>query len=102
MAVVQPPINVTIKETFSDLTQITLFPNPSSGAVTIHYNLSTAQNVTLQIIDIGGKLVREIVGLQSSKGKNTVNVNTNGLAKGNYTLLIRTGNSGESKKLLVE
>ncbi|MES2678966.1 MAG: T9SS type A sorting domain-containing protein, partial [Bacteroidota bacterium] len=102
VAVVQPPINVGIRETQSQLSHISLFPNPSNGAVSIQYNLLSPEKVTLRVIDITGKLVREIVALQSTTGTNSMAISTTGLAKGQYTVIISTNHSAETKKLMVE
>lgn len=105
VAIYTPPIDpnpVGLKETAEKNMDFILFPNPSSGQVTISYNIVSSENLSVQIIDIAGKLIQEIFPVTSITGKNTVSITTIGMPKGNYTVVIRSNNSTTSKKLLIE
>jgi hypothetical protein len=46
-------------ESSSNLSQFSIFPNPSNGNATIVYQLKGDQNALLQVFDMNGRLVKE-------------------------------------------
>lgn len=51
------------------VSDVQVFPNPSSGAVTISYTLQKPGNVTLEIYDLQGKLVKRVLSTIQPAGK---------------------------------
>jgi len=103
VAVYTPPIDTTgLTEISKNNLNISMFPNPSNGQITINFDLISTEKTSIQIVDITGKLVKEIAPANLVAGKNTVSIVTSGMSKGNYTVVIRSNNSTNSKKLVVE
>lgn len=71
-----------------------LYPNPATDVLHISLGNTAADNVKL--LDVSGRLVREF----SNPQDNTINVS--GLDKGVYMVVIASGNSAVTKKVVVE
>lgn len=69
---------------------ISLYPNPNSGLFTIKGNVNSNKEVTIQIVNAAGQLVYETTCLPNNKELNT-QINVEHLAKGVYSLRIKTG-----------
>ncbi len=80
---------------------ISLFPNPSDENLTVELNLAKTSNVTLQLVDITGKMIREN-NLGSINGSNKHNFNIAGIAKGSYFINVIANNSHEVRKIIIE
>lgn len=51
------------------VSDVKVFPNPSSGAVTIGYTLQKPGNVILEIYDLQGKLVKQVLSTAQPAGE---------------------------------
>lgn len=60
------------------------FPNPFNPATTIEYDLPGASFVTLEVFDVSGRRVGQLVNEQQSSGAHRINFNGDGLASGVY------------------
>jgi len=60
-----------------------VYPNPASSKITIEYALTENQQCTLQLIDLSGRIVKEVSLLNNS---NKVEVSVSEHASGIYTL----------------
>ena len=79
------------------------YPNPASKSTTIEYWLSDNSKVYLNLYDLTGRLVENLVnGQEQSPGiRHSVHLDTSNLASGVYFYTIRSGQYSESKKMLV-
>ncbi len=83
------------------ISNMNLYPNPSSNFLTINFTLAKSQNVTLSIIDIFGKIVKDDnLGIINGNAERLIN--TNNLAKGTYFVSITTETASEIKKIVIE
>lgn len=80
---------------------VNVFPNPTVGDATLEVNLSTPQNVVVNITDLTGKVVSTI-NFGELNGNLLLPVNTAGFASGLYMVEVRTGESVTTTKLIVE
>lgn len=88
--------------TAKDPGKMAVYPNPSSGAVTIDYEIGTASDVTLTLINAQGMEVRQfITGKHQQAGPYSVSIDTSELQPGVYMLVLRAGDSKEVKKISV-
>lgn len=90
--------NTAAKESMTD---ITLYPNPAKDQSHLKLNMNEAGDVTLSIYEITGKLVQQ--GTHNlSEGVNTIDMDTNSLAKGMYLVTINSGNAKKTVRLIKE
>ena len=52
--------------------ELAIYPTPSNGAATLAYALPTRGTVTLEIYDVQGRLVRQLVNEMVPAGRHTV------------------------------
>lgn len=81
------------------------FPNPFSETATIRYKLPLQTQVNIQLFDITGKLVSEVVNEQQMQGEQNIDINKRNLnlTKGVYFVKITLGGEQTyTHKLLVD
>lgn len=67
--------------------QVTLFPNPNTGVSQLKFGLIDGGNVSVQILDMSGRVLRTIMNNQQlGSGTYTVNIPSEGLANGTYMI----------------
>ena len=82
---------------------LSIFPNPGNGEFTIKYDVLKRADVSLNIMDINGKLIRTLSNVTNQyEGKYQIPVNVNDLPNGIY--IVNLINNGEkfSGKLIIE
>jgi hypothetical protein len=88
-------------ESSEEITPISIFPNPTDGAVTFSFNLTEydLSNGTIQVTDVNGRILKEFV-LEQPEG--TTQWNTNNLQPGMYLYQLRNqGNILTHGRLLI-
>lgn len=81
---------------------LNLFPNPASENVQVNYVLSAESDVTINVYDVTGKLVNTITKAEQLQGRHFASINTAELAKGFYTVCVKTNNGSSTAKLIVK
>jgi hypothetical protein len=76
------------------------YPNPSKGRFTISLEPAKPGNLTFQVLDPGGQVIRE-ESWQHSKGPIHQEIDISGSRSGIYYLRIVQGNSYLTKKLVI-
>lgn len=99
------PVNGTDKQSPSVFSLKQNYPNPFNGETIIHYQIPAMTNVTLQIFNINGQIIRTLVNEEKSPGSYGVRwngKNDNGLtaAGGIYFYRLRANNYTDTKKLV--
>jgi len=77
------------------------FPNPFKESTTFNYQLSQSEIVSLQIVDVNGKVIETLVDEQQSPGNYLVRWNTGKLSSGIYFYRLSAGNYHETKQCVV-
>ncbi len=78
------------------------YPNPFNPSTTIEYNLEKAAPVVLNVYNLNGTKVAELVHEKMSAGSHTVRFDAaSGLASGIYFYVLKTGNFVERKKMML-
>ncbi len=78
------------------------YPNPFSPSTTIKYYLPQKVKVTLEVLDISGRIVETLIDKVESKGEHTINYDGSGLSSGIYYYRLRTSTGfTQSKKMLL-
>ena len=78
------------------------YPNPFSHTTTIAFKLEKAASVQIDIIDISGKKVRELVSGQYGVGEQEVQFNREGLKSGMYFYTIKAGDKIDTRRMQIQ
>ena len=84
--------------------QVTLkgaYPNPFNPTTTIEFSLPYSMHVELNVLDIQGRLVKNVVSGSYSKGDNKIQVDGNDLASGLYFVQLLTNSHPHYTKILL-
>jgi hypothetical protein len=76
-------------------------PNPLNPTTTISYELPEAQNITLRVFDITGRLVETLYSGYKEAGKWDVKWNASNQSSGVYIYRLQVGDRSISKKMVV-
>jgi len=94
--------NTSLNDFASDISW-KMFPNPSNGTLSINFNLKDAEDVSVQITDMGGRIVKELFNGTSVQGKQNLRADLNDLSNGMYLArVITSANTFNSKFSLVK
>ncbi|NQU35636.1 MAG: T9SS type A sorting domain-containing protein [Bacteroidetes bacterium] len=76
------------------------FPNPSQNQTTIEYELSSTGNVSLNLMDMNGRLIKHLFTSQQQKGVHAFQMDVTGLSPGIYIIKLQVDNSVEYCKMI--
>ncbi len=86
----------------NNLSQLNLYPNPMAQFTRVEYLLQESSPVTVQVYDLQGKLMRQEAIPRKGSGKHSIILEKGNLTTGTYLVSIRSDNSLESTKLIVQ
>ncbi|MDI9366292.1 MAG: T9SS type A sorting domain-containing protein [Flavobacterium sp.] len=81
--------------------QLLVFPNPVKDCLLVQLPSSKSEKWTLQIANMQGKILQQQI-IKVAGGAHTISINTFGLAKGSYTLLLKGENLLQTKQFVKE
>lgn len=93
-------INYTGITNLSIENEIILYPNPSSNQITLEFELNETKNVSLEIKNVLGQMIKTIPNNTFIKGKNKIEIEVNELSNGVYFIQLQNGNKKSSQKFL--
>lgn len=79
---------------------VLVYPNPVADFGTIAFELESSSNVTVQIYNLSGKMVQEIIKQELNEGANTISINTFDLSKGTYIVKLTADNLSKTTKFV--
>lgn len=82
------PATITSVEETSAIDGVTVFPNPTTDNATLVVETSKTAQLNLTVVNMMGQVV-DSKNINAFAGKNMVQLNTDGLAQGVYTLVLR-------------
>ena len=82
--------------------KLSAYPNPVTDHFTLSFELEKASNVSIDIFDITGKLMRSINAGTYDEGENSMTIQRDGLNSGMYLLKLNGGTNSSHKKIIVE
>ncbi len=96
-----------IPQTKSNITGLSVYPNPSKSIVNISFSNPQNQKVSVTVYEMNGRLIKTLASEQMLEGFhqlswNTRDENGNAINTGVYFLRIDTWNHAEIRKLLIE
>lgn len=84
------------------LAALTAYPNPFTTQVTFKYRLAAKGNVRIQVLDMSGRLVKDIQEPNKPEGEYTNSLSTSGLTAGNYFAKLSVNNKDMNSVKLVK
>lgn len=85
----------------SHITLLPNFPNPFNPATTLAFELSTVQEVSLEVFDVIGRKVAVAASGVYPAGHHTVSFDGRSLASGVYMVVLRTANEVHTRNMLL-
>ncbi len=82
-------------------TSATIFPNPASGSAGIYYHGTSSKEITINVTDLNGKVVKTM-NPRPVLGENNFGLDLKGMAQGVYLVQIIDEAGVVTKKLMVE
>ena len=92
------PSKTSVSTTMNDMSDVNIFPNPTSEIIAIQMNDLTKENVIVELFDLTGKLLQQNTLYQ---GSTIVYFDVRTLYSGMYTIRITSGNTILTKKVLL-
>lgn len=82
---------------------LSIYPNPSNGKFSIKYDLSQRSDVRLNIFDVNGSLVKEVVNINSQyEGKYKIPVDLSDLPNGIYIINLINNGKRTTERIVIE
>ncbi len=75
------------------------YPNPFNPSTTLNYTIDARSNVKLQVFDVLGNMVSELVNEEKEPGSYNVNFNAAGLTSGTYFCRLTSGSNSVVRKM---
>jgi len=92
---------VGIANISSNYNYLYVYPNPANDAVTVSFNAYESGSYVIQLLDqLGRTIIME--NRKAIAGSNTLALSLNGIAKGEYMLMLREGDHVFEAKVVVE
>ncbi|MES2800224.1 MAG: T9SS type A sorting domain-containing protein [Bacteroidota bacterium] len=89
-----------INEANSDVSISEIYPNPSSAETFISYSVENTNTISINLVDVTGKVVKSWATATQNAGEHTVSFNAAELNAGVYFVNIATENSVVTKKFI--
>lgn len=77
-----------------------LYPNPLKDAGTVEFELTTNEDVVLQIFNLSGQVIREVNAKNLQAGANQIAFDASDLSKGTYILRLSSESMNETTKFI--
>jgi hypothetical protein len=77
-------------------------PNPSNESVTLKFDLSSTEKVSVNVVNMLGQRVLNLDSQTAAAGQHSINLGTNQLPAGIYLVNVTAGNKTGSVKLIVQ
>ena len=98
-------INIDVTAGIEDLNQsvtdISLFPNPTSELLNVNFTISESSDVVFSIVDVMGKVLTSIPEKNFALGANSFQFNVNTLESGIYFLRIQSEGNQSAKRFII-
>ena len=78
------------------------YPNPFTGSTEISYEIGQADQVTIQVMDMTGRVVLTLNEGMQPAGSHTCTVDASGLEAGMYFYTLKAGSYSETKRMILK
>ncbi len=93
-------IGVGVDELSSDLSAISVYPNPFNSKTKVSYDLNKTGIVKVYLLNYQGKIIQALFDGQQSKGKHNLDIDSGNLSPGIYFISVIDSEGIRSKKLV--
>lgn len=83
-----------------NVNSISVYPNPFTNNFTLNITATQSENLNITLVDISGRLVKEINNEVVAAGAHTFTINTNNVQSGVYFVKIQNNNESTTIKLV--
>jgi PKD repeat protein len=94
-------IATSVEEKTSGIANMTLFPNPTDNEVNLLFNTTAQTSLVVTVIDLTGKVLKQVENGQFLAGNHQISFNTTELASGMYFVRMETENGIKTMRLVV-
>lgn len=99
---VQLTTAVSAQRVFEDVASLNMFPNPATDRLTLELDIHEAGDVTIDLMNVQGQVLRSVSNGYMNTGFHTVNWGIdNGIPTGMYLVRIKVGEQSIMKKLSI-
>lgn len=95
-----PTSNTVSLEENNQIVGVSIYPNPVSEELTVNYAVASASDVTVEVVDITGKVIATVNEGAKAQGSHTAAINTAALATGVYYANIYANGTKVTKKFV--
>jgi len=81
-------------------TNISVYPNPATSTATVGFNVALPGEVTFEVYNITGQLVKSFTSSFAVSGNNEYALDLSGIENGMYNLIIRSGDAIATKSIV--
>ena len=92
---------VSAEETPEGFSLAQNYPNPFNPVTRIQFSLGSAENVTLRVYDLLGRMVATILSERRSAGTHNVEWSASGVGSGVYVITIEAGAFRQSRRMVL-
>ena len=92
--------DASLTENNNTISVSNMFPNPTTGSTAVNYTLKNASKVSINVVDVAGKLVYSSTEGTQVAGKHTSTIDASSFNTGVYYVTITTNDSQVTKKLI--
>ena len=93
---------ISVEENTDNQTiEMSIYPNPIVNEATIEFNVEENANVSYQVYDLSGRMVKHNVLGTYGQGKHNAKFNVQDLSAGTYIIKVQVGNKSNTSKVMV-
>ena len=92
---------VGLKELYNNISTFTMFPNPAQNEVVLDFTLDKAAEMSISVIDVTGKVVKEVSAVKFLSGSNTTTIDASDLNNGFYFVNIHSSEGSKTTRLMI-
>ena len=78
-----------------------IYPNPANDNATITFNLNQSEKVSIEVMDMLGKVIKTISMGELNNGAHTYNFSREGVSNGVYFVKLKVGNETVTRRLIL-
>ncbi|MEI8278462.1 MAG: T9SS type A sorting domain-containing protein [Bacteroidota bacterium] len=98
-SVYTPPTNV--EEVSATAFNITVYPNPARESATVSFYLQYNAMVDIKVLDVSGRVIKNLSSQEMTSGAHTVSVSTTDMAAGVYLMNVQIGDNTTTQRMTV-